>query len=148
MIGKKLLRRDVLKGLSAASFAALATRPAFAAPVPPHPNPATFQSGDFLWPAMPDAFIPRYALRGIKPNEEAAEWEEERSKFVESARASGNADQLAAAEEMQRLTYEEFKARYFEGRGDGGDGTNLRGFATAWGRHSAGRPCGAHRGRR
>lgn len=131
MIVKKLVRRDVLKGLSAASFVALGTRLAFAAPVSPHPNAAAFQSGDFLWPAMPGAFIPRYALRGIKPNEEALEWEEERRKFVESARASGNADQLAAADEMQRLTFEEFQARYFEGSAGAGngDGTNLRGFA-------------------
>ena len=128
MLGKKLLRRDVLKGLSAASFAALGARGALAAPVPPHPDPATFQSGDFLWPAKPGDFIPRYSVRGIAPpNEEALKWEEERRKFVADARASGNADQIAAAEQMERLTYEEFKSRYFEG---GDSGVRERGLVT------------------
>lgn len=126
MIAKKLPRRDVLKGLSAASFAALVTRPTFAAPVPPHPDPATFQSGDFVWPALPGAFIPRYSLRGIAPNKEAIDWEEEKRKFVEDARASGNADQQAVAEQLERLTYDEFQARYFDGGGD--SGTRTRGF--------------------
>ena len=132
MLGKKFLRRDVLKGLSAASFAALGTRLAQAAPVPPHPDATTFQSGDFLWPAKAGDFIPRYSVRGIGRNEEAELWEAERRKFVEEARASGNADQIAAASEMQRLTYEEFKARYFDGgAGAGGTepGTATRGFA-------------------
>ena len=119
MLGKKLLRRDVIKGLSAASFAALGTRRALAAPVPPHPDPATFQSGDFLWPAKSGDFIPRYSVRGIAPNGEAVKWEEERRKFIEDARASGNADQFAAAEQMERLTYDEFQSRYFNG-GDSG----------------------------
>lgn len=126
MLGKKLLRRDVIKGLSAASFAAFSIRLALAAPVPPHPNAETFQSGDFLWPALPGAFIPRYAVRGIAPNEEAAMWEEEKRKFIENARATGNADQQAAADQLRRLTYEEFQSRYFDGNGGG---LNDRGFA-------------------
>ncbi len=128
MIDKKLLRRDVLKGLSAASFAALGTRLVQAAPVPPHPNPAAFQSGDFLWPAKPGDFIPRYSVRGIAPNEEAVTWEEEKRKFIEDARASGNPDQLAAAAQLERLSYDEFQARYFSGGGDAG--TRERGLAT------------------
>ena len=134
MFGKQLLRRDVLKGLSAASLAALGTRPVLAAapvPVPPHPDPAKFQSGDFLWPAKPGDFIPRYALRSVAPNPEAEAWEEERSKFIESARASGDANQLAAANDMERLTYEEFQTRFFDGTGapaSGGERSNLRGI--------------------
>src|SRR5258705_13572343 len=104
MLGKKLLRRDVIKGLSAASFAALSTRFASAAPVPPHPDPTTFQSGDFLWPALPGAFIPRYSVRGLAKNEETEAWEEEKRKFIENARASGDADQQAAADQLDRLT--------------------------------------------
>jgi hypothetical protein len=133
MFSKKLLRRDVIKGLSAASFAALGARLALAATVPPHPDATAFQSGDFLWPAMPGAFIPRYAVRGLARNEEAVAWEEERRKFIESARASRDADQQALADALQRLTYDEFQARYFDGNGNGGagsgDGANLRGFA-------------------
>jgi hypothetical protein len=130
MLDKKVLRRDVIKYFSAASLVALSNRPALAAPVPPHPNPETFQSGDFLWPALPGAFIPRYAVRGIAPNDEAVIWEEERRKFIESARASGDVDQQAAADEMQRLTYDEFQSRYFEGGGGGdADGARTRGFA-------------------
>lgn len=130
MVGKQLLRRDVLKGLSAASLAALSSTRALAAPVPPHPDPATFQSGDFLWPAKPGDYIPRYALRSVAPNPEAELWEEERAKFVDSARVSGDASQLAAADEMQHLTYDEFQARFFEGTGTppSGERSNLRGI--------------------
>ena len=131
MFGKQLLRRDVLKGLSAASLAALSGTRALAAPVPPHPDPTRFQSGDFLWPAKPGDFIPRYALRSVAPNPEAEAWEEERAKFVEAARASGDAGQIAAAEDMQRLTYEDFQTRFFEGSGAPaarGAPSNLRGI--------------------
>lgn len=127
MLGKKLLRRDVLKGLSAASFAALGTRLAHAVSVSPHPDPAAFQSGDFLWPAKPGDFIPRYSVRGIAPNKEAEAWDEERRKFIKDARASGNADQLAAAEQLEQLTYDEFQARYFN---DGDSGVRERNLKT------------------
>ena len=131
MLDKKFLRRDVIKYLSAAFLAATSNRLALAAPVAPHPNPKTFQSGDFLWPALPGAFIPRSALRGAAPNAEEAAWEDERRKFIESARATGNAAEQAAADELERLTYEEFQARYFQGNsgggaGSGSDGGNLR----------------------
>ena len=131
MLSKKLLRRDVLKGLSAASLAALGAKSALAA-VSPHPSPQSFQSGDFIWPAKPDAFIPRYALRSIAPDPEAVTWEQEKRKFIEAARASGDADQLAAAEQLEQLSYSEFQTRYFEGagaRGDGGENTRTRGFS-------------------
>ena len=128
MLGKKLLRRDVIKGLSAASIAALSGRQALAAPVPPHPDPATFQSGDFLWPAKPGDFIPRYSVRGIAPNDEAETWEEEKEKFIEAARASGDPAQLAAAAEFENLTYEEFQSRYFEGGGGKTRGLTTRGI--------------------
>jgi hypothetical protein len=130
MLDKKFLRRDVIKYFSAASLLSLSNRLALAAPVAPHPNAENFQSGDFLWPALPGAFIPRYAVRGIARNEEGVAWEEEKRKFIESARASGDADQQAAADELQRLTYDEFQARYFEGSGGGdADGARTRGFA-------------------
>ena len=78
MPDRKFSRRDIVRYGSAAALAGLSGGRAWAAPVvPPHPNPEKFQSGDLLWPAMPGAFIPRYALRSIEPNEEAVKWAEE-----------------------------------------------------------------------
>jgi hypothetical protein len=134
MLDRKFPRRDFIKYASAASALALSGgRMALAAAVvPPHPDPKNFQSGDFLWPAKPGDFIPRYSVRGLARDEEAATWEEERRKFVDDARVSGDPAQIDAANQMEQLTYAEFQARYFDGAGEGaggGDGGNLRSLA-------------------
>lgn len=125
MFGEKFARRDILKALSAASIAACSPRLALAATASPHPDATTFQSGDFLWPAKPGAFIPRSLTLTSGPSEEANLWTEEKRKFIEQVRQSGNADQAALADSLERLTFKQFKARYF----DGSSGVQERGMA-------------------
>lgn len=129
MSSPKLSRRELIKLASAASVLALSGRHVQAAPSQPHPR--TFQSGDFLWPARPGAFIPRYALRSLQPSAEQVAWEEEKRAFIEKARASGNPDEIAAADQMEALTYKDFQALYFnDTRGSAPQsGARTRGFS-------------------
>lgn len=84
-------------------------------PALPHPDAETFQSGDFLWPALPGAVIP-YLRRAEKSAEsEAAAWEREKRAFIESARNSSDPEMKAIADELEPLTFAEFQSRYFDG---------------------------------
>ncbi len=85
-------------------------------PALPHPDPATFESGDLLWPALPGAPIPYFTreANGADAESERAAWEAEKRRFIESARASGDPEQQALADELEPLTFEEFRARYFQ----------------------------------
>jgi hypothetical protein len=88
----------------------------------PHPDAETFQSGDLLWPALPGAVIPFFRNADVQPatvESEAAEWEREKQRFIEQARASGDPEQIAIADELETVTYDEFRARYFNATGPG-----------------------------
>ncbi|HKJ60948.1 MAG TPA: YiiX/YebB-like N1pC/P60 family cysteine hydrolase, partial [Hyphomicrobiales bacterium] len=91
-------------------------------PALPHPDPETFQSGDLLWPALPGAVIPFFRTADVEPiteENEAAEWEREKQRFIEQARASGDPEQIAIANELENVTYSEFKSRYYNATGPG-----------------------------
>ncbi|WP_088342598.1 MULTISPECIES: YiiX/YebB-like N1pC/P60 family cysteine hydrolase [Rhodomicrobium] len=132
MLRNTLSRRDLLQGFSAISVLGFGTRAALAAPTPSHPRAELFQSGDFLWPAKPGAFIPKFALRSIQPSAEAVAWEEEKRAFIERARTSGTADDKAAADQMEQLTFQDFQRQYFEADRSpepGSEGLRTRGIS-------------------
>lgn len=86
----------------------------------PHPDPETFQSGDLLWPALPGAVIPFFRAADAQPvteESEAAEWEREKQRFIEQARASGDPEQIAIANELETVTYSQFHSRYYNAIG-------------------------------
>ena len=87
--------------------------------VPPHPDASKFRNGDFLWPARPGAYIPFGRTRSLSPDLGEQEWEKEKRRFIEQARASGDPDQIAAADQLEQLTYEQFQSLYFDGSGPG-----------------------------
>ncbi|MBX2804894.1 MAG: hypothetical protein KTR19_02885 [Hyphomicrobiales bacterium] len=88
----------------------------------PHPDAETFQSGDFLWPALPGAVIPFFReadAQQLTIESEASEWRQEKQRFIEQARASGDPEQIALADAIANITYDEFRSRYFNATGPG-----------------------------
>jgi hypothetical protein len=122
-------RRDLLVLGLGLSSAAMAGRAALGqTPVPStHPDAAKFLSGDFLWPARQGTFFPFGRTRSLGPNMEQREWEVEKQRFIEEARASGDADRIAAADQLEPVTYEQFHAAFF----DDPAAPRTRGFSAA-----------------
>jgi len=83
----------------------------------PRPDPATFETGDVLWPRQPWMFIPfnSQPTGGFDPDK--AEWEREKQEFLKRVKQDPQASEndRAAAIELQGLTYEEFRARFLSG---------------------------------
>lgn len=50
----------------------------------PLPNPATFESGDFLWPKNPHAWVPYHAGALGNAGEDETRWRKERDEFLRS----------------------------------------------------------------
>ncbi len=84
------------------------------------PDPATFQTGDFLWPKEPGAWVPYFTdpsavarLRKATPEqafaEERARWEKEKQDFLGGRRGRLKPEQQAF---LETLTFEEFRAIY------------------------------------
>jgi len=80
----------------------------------PLPNPQTFQSGDFIWPKKPGAFVP-YRSGGVSEFEsERLQWQRERQEFLKREAGKSAADRLPNAdlELIRSLDFREFHARY------------------------------------
>jgi hypothetical protein len=84
---------------------------------PKRPDPATFESGDLLWPKPRGAVVPYEASDVPDP---AQQWRTERDAFVAEAFRNGTANDRAAAGELSTMTFQEFRARYL---GDQAPGT-------------------------
>jgi Permuted papain-like amidase enzyme, YaeF/YiiX, C92 family len=80
---------------------------------PPLPNPATFQSGDLLWPKKPGQFVPYRSVIAADPvDDEEKRWLQERGEFITRARPGDTyltSDELGTLETM---SFREFYARY------------------------------------
>lgn len=80
---------------------------------PPLPNPANFQSGDFLWPKKPGAFVPYRSVVAADPVEDEEErWLREKREFIKRARNGStylNSEQL---NNLEKMSFREFYSRY------------------------------------
>jgi hypothetical protein len=127
-------RRSILKSLTALSAGALldvAPATAQAPAVASQPDWTTFQSGDFLWPAKPDAIIVR-SLAGAAPqprgpSEAEIEWTRERNALVAELRAAADPALRARADVLAAMTFQQFRAQYFENVQAGGERTRALG---------------------
>jgi hypothetical protein len=116
-------RRDILQGLTLLAGSSAVLHPSWAQTptekeVPRHPDWTTYQSGDFLWPAKPRALIVRSLARPDAPPVAAdvlAEWTRERDAAVAALRASTSPDVRRQADALGKMTYQQFRAQYFEG---------------------------------
>jgi hypothetical protein len=131
MLRKTIGRRRFIHYCLGASAAAIGGLPAVAQEIAPHPDAAKFKNGDFLWPARPGAFIPFNNTRSLRPDMGAADWEDEKRRFIEEARQSGNPEQIAIADQIEPLSFEEFRALFFD---DGPPAPTTRGLSPFGGR--------------
>jgi hypothetical protein len=113
-------RRDMVKGLALLTGAIgskVSAQTPEASTVKAHPDWTRFESGDFLWPAKPGALIVRSLARPAEPAsvpEVVAEWTRERDTAVATLRSSNDPAVTATADRLAQLTYQQFRAQYFE----------------------------------
>lgn len=107
-------RRSTIFGTAAMGAALM--RPVRSVAQATSPNPANFQSGDLLWPKKPGAFVPYdYQATGTI-EQDRQRWTREKNAFVANARNSGDPDLVRAANEIEPLSYDEFRAIYLRGQ--------------------------------
>jgi hypothetical protein len=80
----------------------------------PLPNPQTYQSGDFIWPKKPGAFVPYRSGSPSQFENERLQWQRERQEFLQREAVKSAADRLPSAdlELIRSLDFREFHARY------------------------------------
>lgn len=81
-----------------------------------HPKPSTFASGDLLWPALPNTYIP-YA-RGMSseapPTSETEEWTKARDAFLQQIPSGNTPEAKELRERIKQMSYPEFRALFFQ----------------------------------
>jgi hypothetical protein len=80
--------------------------------VPPLPRPDMFESGDFVWPKRPGAFVPYKQSHDVTRQTDQEIWEREKVEFLRRSASQGTyltQDQLS---NLRDLDYREFLARY------------------------------------
>lgn len=83
------------------------------------PDPATFETGDLLWPKPKDAYIP-YA-NDLSFEQERTRWEAERNAFTRQlfSKATLSPEERQLLHSLSALSFEEFYARYVENQQEG-----------------------------
>ena len=83
----------------------------------PRPDPATFETGDILWPRQPWIFIPYNSKPSGSYDPDKAGWEREKQEFLDRIKQNPNASEYdrAVAAELEAMRFEEFRARFFSG---------------------------------
>jgi len=117
-------RRLLLKSAFAAFIAAplgcspVAPRPAPSPTPPPRkdpvPDPALFETGDFIWPKKPGAYVPYFSGGASSPDADRAQWTRERDQYLASLTPEALRDPLARerAEQLRTMDFREFYAIY------------------------------------
>jgi hypothetical protein len=109
-------RRNILLGTAATGAALLRLKRSVAQAATQVPDPANFQSGDLLWPKKPGAFVPYdYEATGAI-EQDRQRWNQEKIAFVAKARSSGDPELVGAANQIEPLSYDEFRAIYLRGQ--------------------------------
>jgi len=109
-------RRNLLIGLTAAPLAFAARVPTTSAQTASKvgatadfPNPATFQSGDLLWPKRKGAIVPRTRSLQALPSQDGRAWEAARQQML--ADPAGLSPEVA--DRLKAMSYAEFERLYF-----------------------------------
>jgi len=84
------------------------------------PDPATFQTGDVIWPRQPWVFIPFNSRPTGSYDPDKAGWESEKKEFIERVKQDPRAPEYdrGMATQLETLSYEEFRARFLSGTED------------------------------
>jgi hypothetical protein len=80
----------------------------------PRPDPAAFQTGDFVWPKKPGAYIPYHSGSSNSVVQDREQWLEERDAYIQRAAAMSQGDPLVQQRiaTLRDLEYREFLAVY------------------------------------
>src|SRR5271168_2869702 len=106
-------RRLLLSGTAAGLFLKHSAELAFGQVGSPRiPNPAMFQSGDFVWPKKPGAFVPYRYESGQAADEDRERWTSEKKEFLGKVSRGEVLGGQQVAEQVENLTYNEFRALY------------------------------------
>lgn len=83
----------------------------------PRPDPATFQTGDVIWPRQPWIFIPYNSRPAGGYDPDKAGWEQDKQEFLERVKQNPRAaeNDRAVAAQLEAMSYEEFRARFLSG---------------------------------
>jgi uncharacterized protein YycO len=81
------------------------------------PDPATFQTGDVIWPRQPWVFIPFNSRPAGNYDPDKSGWEREKQEFLERVKQNPRASEndRAVAAQLEAMAYEEFRARFLSG---------------------------------
>lgn len=112
MFSRRSLLGSVLGGLAVASTAKLA----WTQNISKLPNSDLFESGDFLWPKTPGAFIPYRYTSDDAESEDRRRWEEEKEHFLNRVDKGEVPNGQSIAEEIRYLSYQDFRALYLRGQ--------------------------------
>lgn len=84
------------------------------AQAPSTPNPKLFQSGDFIWPKKPGAFVPYESGSDNTPEEDRVQWTKERDGYIARARTVSAPDRemRQRLRALRAMDYREFHAHY------------------------------------
>jgi hypothetical protein len=108
----KISRRSFLAGLALTGLTrAAGTQPLIDA-TPPLPRTDAFEAGDFLWPKKPGVFVPYSQQTNLGPHDDRRIWEGEKREFLEKAPQKGSYLSPEKLDDLRRLDYREFIARY------------------------------------
>lgn len=79
---------------------------------PPLPKRENFETGDFVWPKKPGAYVPYNAGMITSVNGDEEIWKAEREAFLNRLAKEPGYFSLSDIEQIKRLTFREFYARY------------------------------------
>ncbi|UVT14648.1 MAG: hypothetical protein H8K04_12405 [Nitrospira sp.] len=84
----------------------------------PRPNPAIFQSGDFVWPKRPGAYVPYNAGSANSPELDKEQWNKERDIYLQKYQDSPMADKVLRQrlDTLRAMDFREFIATYAGGQ--------------------------------
>lgn len=78
------------------------------------PEPAKFESGDFIWPKRPGAFVPYHSKPAGAYDDDRAQWEREKQAFINRVTSDPAAPNglVRLARRLERMEFREFLALY------------------------------------
>jgi len=89
------------------------------------PDPANFESGDFIWPKKPEAFVPYNSKVSGTYDKDRLQWEREKLAFMRRVRSDPRSPRelLRLARGLERMEFREFLALYLADEKPGIPGT-------------------------